>query len=576
MRVRRLVTGHNGSGSSEVASDQFPPRSHDYIHTPGFESALVWSTSATPALPFDGKDPTPSVQSFVPGPGETRFLVVTFPPDSVFQSSAFDPNKAVQEQLQATPGLTELFEPNAPGMHTTPTVDYGIVLEGEIWLELDNGKLTKLKKHDIVVQNGTRHAWRNPSTSPATVAFVLIGAMGSAQQGRSATVGRDLFGPPFHPHLPPLLLPAGRCLPRVCTMWASRCGSSRSRSPSPTSMEVRVRIKACNIVPNLANVLKLWQTWFPQSPLPRLPAIFGLDPAGVVDSVGSRVHHFKPGDRVYVNPGRYCGSCDACRAGDLINCRSYAFCGYFGFSEGAKRVLDENPYGGLAEYMLAPQYSLVKIPDNLSFEAAARFGYLGTAYSAMRKAGVRAGSSMLVNGISGTLGIGGALFGLAMGATRILGTARNMQLLQRVKALSPRRIEVFQMDAGRSIDDWVREMTDGQGVDFYFDCLGPGADHGAMLEGMKSLRRGGKATNIGAIAGDVPMDVHTMMDQQQAFAGSAWFTAGEGQEMAEMVRAGTVDLSVFEHVRYPLTDVNKAIAGVSSRNGGFTNFVICP
>ncbi len=88
-------------------------------------------------------------------------MVVTFPPGSVFQSSAFDPNKAVQEQLQATPGLTELFEPNEPGMHTTPTVDYGIVLEGEIWLELDNGKLSKLKKHDIVVQNGTRHAWRN-------------------------------------------------------------------------------------------------------------------------------------------------------------------------------------------------------------------------------------------------------------------------------------------------------------------------------------------------------------------------------------------------------------------------------
>jgi ABC-type branched-subunit amino acid transport system ATPase component/D-arabinose 1-dehydrogenase-like Zn-dependent alcohol dehydrogenase len=235
--------------------------------------------------------------------------------------------------------------------------------------------------------------------------------------------------------------------------------------PEPDSTEVRVRVKACNIVPNLANVLKMWTTWFPQLPLPRLPAIFGLDPAGVVDSVGSRVHNFKPGDRVYVNPGRYCGSCEPCRNGDLINCRSYAFCGYFGFSEGAKRVLDENPYGGLAEYMLAPQYSLVKIPDNLSFEAAARFGYLGTAYSAMRKVGVRAGSSMLVNGISGTLGIGCALFGLGMGATRILGTARNWPLLERVKALSPRRIEIFQMDAGRPIDDWVRELTDGEGVD---------------------------------------------------------------------------------------------------------------
>jgi threonine dehydrogenase-like Zn-dependent dehydrogenase len=574
MRVRRLVTGHNGSGNSIVTSDQFPPRSKDYIHTPGFESALVWSTSAIPALPFDGNDPTLSVRSFVPGPGETRFLVVTFPPDSVFQDTAFDPVKAVQEQLTATPGLAELFEPDAPGMHTTPTVDYGIVLDGDIWLELDNGQLSKLKKHDIIVQNGTRHAWRNPSSSPATVAFVLVGASERSARSYASSV---------------MAAPASAVqntrgsASSARTMLAARLYKvgepmvlEQIPLPEPDSMEVRVRVKACNIVPNLANVLKMWTTWFPHLPLPRLPAIFGLDPAGVVDAVGSRVHNFKVGDRVYVNPGRYCGSCDSCRKGDLINCRSYAFCGYFGFSEGAKRVLDENPYGGLAEYMLAPQYSLVKIPDNLSFEAAARFGYLGTAYSAMRKVGVRAGSSVLVNGISGTLGIGGALFGLAMGATRILGTARNRQLLERVKALSPRRIDIFQMDAGRPIDDWVREMTNGEGVDFYIDCLGPGATHVPMLEGMRSLRRGGKAVNIGAVAGGVPLDVHAMMDQQQEFFGSAWFTAGEGQEMAEMVRAGTVDLSVLEHVSYPLSEVNSAIAGVASRNGGFTNFVICP
>lgn len=78
------------------------------------------------------------------------------------------------------------------------------------------------------------------------------------------------------------------------------------------------------------------------------------------------------------------------------------------------------------------------------------------------------------------------------------------------------------------------------------------------------------------MSGGVPLDVHTMMDQQKELAGSAWFTAGEGQEMAEMVRAGTVDLSVLEHVRYPLTEVNSAINGVATRNGGFTNFVICP
>jgi threonine dehydrogenase-like Zn-dependent dehydrogenase len=345
--------------------------------------------------------------------------------------------------------------------------------------------------------------------------------------------------------------------------------------PEPGPIDVRVAVKACNIVPNLGNILKNWTKWFPQNPLPELPAIFGLDPAGVVDAVGSQVHGFKAGDRVYVNPGRYCGSCRACRNGDVINCRSYTFAGYFGFSQGSKQIFREYPYGGLAEFMIAPRYSLVKLPDSVSFEQGARFGYLGTAYSAMRKVAVGPGKTILVNGISGTLGIGGALFGLAMGATRILGTARNRDLLQRVKALAPDRIEVFSLDDG-AIDAWVNQLTDGDGVDAYFDCLGPGAPHETMLQGLRSLARGGKAVNIGAISGMVPFDIHTLMDQQHQLIGSVWFTAGEGQDMADMARVGTLNLSVFEHVRFPLQKVNEAIAGIENRKGGFSNFLIMP
>ena len=72
--------------------------------------------------------------------------------------------------------------------------------------------------------------------------------------------------------------------------------------PQPGPTDVRVSVQACNIVPNLANILANWTTWFPQNPLPALPAIFGLDPAGVVDAVGADVHSFKPGDRVVRQP----------------------------------------------------------------------------------------------------------------------------------------------------------------------------------------------------------------------------------------------------------------------------------
>jgi Zn-dependent alcohol dehydrogenase len=91
--------------------------------------------------------------------------------------------------------------------------------------------------------------------------------------------------------------------------------------PTPRPTDVLVRVKACGIVPNMANVINNWPTWFPHQPLPKFPAVFGLDASGVVEAVGEAVLNTKPGDRVYVNPLRGCGSCQVCRGGELSRCR---------------------------------------------------------------------------------------------------------------------------------------------------------------------------------------------------------------------------------------------------------------
>jgi mannose-6-phosphate isomerase-like protein (cupin superfamily) len=176
MQVRRVVTGHNSNGKSVFIADGPAPRARVGVHHPGFAEALLWSTAQTPVVPADGKDPTPAVTSFMAEPGGTRFLMVTFPPDAVMASPGFDGAKAFEEHLKGTPGIAERMEPDNPGMHTTDTVDYVIVLDGEVWLELDDGKEVLLKKHDVVIQNGTRHAWRNRSDRGVTLAAVLVGA----------------------------------------------------------------------------------------------------------------------------------------------------------------------------------------------------------------------------------------------------------------------------------------------------------------------------------------------------------------------------------------------------------------
>jgi mannose-6-phosphate isomerase-like protein (cupin superfamily) len=112
----------------------------------------------------------------VPAPGETRCVIVEFPPDETMQKIN-DWEAVGEEYAVKLPGLAELFEPDAPGMHTTPTVDYIVVLSGELSLEVDNGVRRDLKVGDVIIQNGTRHAWRNTSNAPARILSVMIGAV---------------------------------------------------------------------------------------------------------------------------------------------------------------------------------------------------------------------------------------------------------------------------------------------------------------------------------------------------------------------------------------------------------------
>jgi threonine dehydrogenase-like Zn-dependent dehydrogenase len=346
--------------------------------------------------------------------------------------------------------------------------------------------------------------------------------------------------------------------------------------PEPGPTDVLVAVKACGVVPNLINVLTHWQSWFPELPLPKLPATFGLDVAGEIAAIGAQVQNFRKGDRVYVNPGLFCGSCPACRADDTMNCANYTFSGYFGFGPDSQKQFDAYPYGGMCEYMVAPQHNLVPISERVSYEQAARFGYIGTAYAALRKANAGPGKTIFINGLTGTLGLGATLTALGRGVTRILGTARDRKRLARVKALAPHRIEVLAQDEGRAVAEWAHSLTGGHGVDAVIDCLGPGTSGKFLMDAIYALRRGGKAINIGGVGEKTLMDIHWMMDNQIEFIGSNWFTVADGEALSAMAQAGTLDLTVFEHVRIPLIEVNRALDGSQFRDGGFTNVVIIP
>jgi mannose-6-phosphate isomerase-like protein (cupin superfamily) len=175
--MRRVVTGHK-DGKSVVISDGIPPSSVTLESFSGVEITEIWATEDIPTIPVKEGDPTVGMPSHFPGPRGTRFRVIRTPPtkEPAEAPEKVDKAAARQELLEKSPGLAEVMEPESPGMHTTDSVDYIIVLSGEIYLELDDGVEVKLKQGDCVVQNGTRHAWKNRGPEDCITAGVLIGA----------------------------------------------------------------------------------------------------------------------------------------------------------------------------------------------------------------------------------------------------------------------------------------------------------------------------------------------------------------------------------------------------------------
>lgn len=177
MQVRRIVTGHDEQGKSVFLADEPAPRAKSFQDMPGYGIAQLWATQPGGAT---GNDPTLLGGSLIPGPGGTSLLFVSLPPDSVM-AAPIDPQRAVAEMIENLPGLIDIFEAQDPAMHRSPTLDYGLLLEGELWLELDDGEQRLLRPGDVVIQQGTRHAWRNRSQAVAKAVFFMVGAAAPAR-----------------------------------------------------------------------------------------------------------------------------------------------------------------------------------------------------------------------------------------------------------------------------------------------------------------------------------------------------------------------------------------------------------
>ncbi|MBV9239605.1 MAG: cupin domain-containing protein [Xanthobacteraceae bacterium] len=185
-KVRRVVTGHDASGKAIVSMDGLAPNVLRHPTRPGYFMTQIWRTASSPVPVDDGQDPTLETVPLAPPPNGTVIRIIEFPPEPLSLSKLDETSaKAAFAAIGGHDASTYRADARHPMMHRTESVDYGVILSGEIYLILDEQEVL-VRAGDVVVQRGTNHAWSNRSSAPCRVAFILV-------DGEFTPELRDLF-----------------------------------------------------------------------------------------------------------------------------------------------------------------------------------------------------------------------------------------------------------------------------------------------------------------------------------------------------------------------------------------------
>jgi len=169
--IRRIVTGHDAQGRSCIIEDGPSPAVRLVPERPGYRVTNIWRTAESPAE-INARDTIAEHQGVAPPPRGTVIRIIDVPPESA---------DADERKRQAAATFGKLFadadhridDHRHPGMHVTESVDYAVIIEGELTAILDKDE-TVMRTGDVLIQRGTNHAWANRSGKMVRVLFVLI------------------------------------------------------------------------------------------------------------------------------------------------------------------------------------------------------------------------------------------------------------------------------------------------------------------------------------------------------------------------------------------------------------------
>ena len=288
--------------------------------------------------------------------------------------------------------------------------------------------------------------------------------------------------------------------------------------PPISAREVLVRVKAAGICHSDAHYRA------GRSAVHPLPLTLGHEVAGVVEQIGKEVDSFKAGDRVCIHYLATCGECRHCRAGFEQFCPSGAMMG-------------KHRDGGYADFVVMPARSLMRLPDEIAFEAGAvMMCSSATALHALNKARLKAGESVAVFGLGG-LGMSAVQLAQALGARQVLGVDIKPAKLARAQALGITPVNAGQSDPVQQI----QQLTQGRGVDVALELIGLPL---TMRQAVLSLGVQGRAALAGITEKSIELyPYHEILNKEAEIIGVSDHLAQELPALIEFARQRKLDLS---------------------------------
>ncbi|MER7005927.1 cupin domain-containing protein [Dactylosporangium sp. NPDC000555] len=170
--VRRVVTGVNEAGASIVVQDGIPPNVVAPGGGTGYAWTDVWITDDVSSA-AEGGDHAPNTMSLEPPRGGITWKVIVLPPASALKDMDWPAFQAEMRERAPLMSGTGQHDRNRPGFHRTDTIDFVVIISGELVLELEDGEV-RVGPGDCVVQRGTWHAWHNRGSEPCVMSAVLV------------------------------------------------------------------------------------------------------------------------------------------------------------------------------------------------------------------------------------------------------------------------------------------------------------------------------------------------------------------------------------------------------------------